>query len=183
MDETTISFGYWVRRQRRALDLTQRALAECVGCAVATIKKIEADERRPSAQMAERLAACLGPGIIGVVGQLRRVAGDRVQAVRPDPLVFAVDKSGNGAVVIQWDAPTGTLFAGAGIVVDGQRDPKTARLNREQNQVVKCHVTGNGRQAQCTNVRSQPGTFKYTVLLQRDGKAFPPFDPEIVNKE
>lgn len=110
-------------------------------------------------------------------------AGDRVQAVRPDPLVFAVDKSGNGAVVIQWDAPTGTLFAGAGIVVDGQRDPKTARLNREQNQVVKCHVTGNGRQAQCTNVRSQPGTFKYTVLLQRDGKAFPPFDPEIVNKE
>jgi predicted ATPase/DNA-binding XRE family transcriptional regulator len=59
MDETTTSFGYWVRRQRRALDLTQRALAECVGCAVATIKKIEADERRPSAQMAERLAGCL----------------------------------------------------------------------------------------------------------------------------
>ena len=59
MDETTTSFGYWVRRQRRALDLTQRVLAECVGCAVATIKKIEADERRPSVQMAERLAGCL----------------------------------------------------------------------------------------------------------------------------
>jgi predicted ATPase/DNA-binding XRE family transcriptional regulator len=59
MDETTTSFGYWVRRQRRALDLTQRALAECVGCSVATIKKIEADERRPSLRMAERLALCL----------------------------------------------------------------------------------------------------------------------------
>jgi transcriptional regulator with XRE-family HTH domain len=59
MDETTTSFGYWVRRQRRALDLTQRALASCVSCSVATIKKIEADERRPSGQMAARLAVCL----------------------------------------------------------------------------------------------------------------------------
>jgi len=59
MDETTTSFGYWVRRQRRALDLTQRALAACVECSVATIKKIEADERRPSLQVAERIATCL----------------------------------------------------------------------------------------------------------------------------
>jgi predicted ATPase/transcriptional regulator with XRE-family HTH domain len=59
MDETTTSFGYWVRRQRRALDLTQRTLADCVGCSTATIKKIEADERRPSVQMAKRLAVCL----------------------------------------------------------------------------------------------------------------------------
>jgi predicted ATPase/transcriptional regulator with XRE-family HTH domain len=59
MDKTTTSLGYWVRRQRRALDLTQRVLADCVGCSVATIKKIEADERRPSVVMAERLALCL----------------------------------------------------------------------------------------------------------------------------
>jgi transcriptional regulator with XRE-family HTH domain len=59
MDETTTSFGYWVRRQRRALDLTQRALADCVGCSVATVKKIENDERRPSPTMAKRLAECL----------------------------------------------------------------------------------------------------------------------------
>lgn len=59
MDLTTTSLGYWVRRQRRALDLTQRALAACVGCATATIKKLEADQRRPSRQMAERLAVCL----------------------------------------------------------------------------------------------------------------------------
>jgi len=58
--ETTDSFGYWVRRRRKALDLTQEALAECVGCAVVTLRKIEADERRPSEQMAERLAQCLG---------------------------------------------------------------------------------------------------------------------------
>jgi predicted ATPase/class 3 adenylate cyclase len=58
--EITSSFGYWVRRQRKALDLTQQALAERVGCSLAAIKKIEGDERRPSRQIAERLADSLG---------------------------------------------------------------------------------------------------------------------------
>src|SRR5262245_36396550 len=58
--ETTASFGYWIRRQRKALDLTQQALAERVGCSLAAIKKIESDERRPSRQIAERLADILG---------------------------------------------------------------------------------------------------------------------------
>ena len=58
--ESTSSFGYWVRRQRKALDLTQQALAERVGCSLAAIKKIEGDERRPSRQIAERLADILG---------------------------------------------------------------------------------------------------------------------------
>src|SRR5438093_1074088 len=53
------SFGDWIRRRRRALDLTREALAQQVGCAVVTIRKIETDERRPSRQVAERLADCL----------------------------------------------------------------------------------------------------------------------------
>jgi predicted ATPase/transcriptional regulator with XRE-family HTH domain len=53
------SFGYWVRRRRKALDLTQTELAGQVYCALSTIKKIEMDERRPSRQMAERIADCL----------------------------------------------------------------------------------------------------------------------------
>ncbi len=55
----TASFGYWLRRRRKALDLTQEALARGVGCAFVTIKKIEADERRPSRRVAERLAEVL----------------------------------------------------------------------------------------------------------------------------
>ncbi|MBE7553081.1 MAG: tetratricopeptide repeat protein [Anaerolineales bacterium] len=55
-DEFITSFGYWVRRRRKALDLTQAELAQQVGCALVTLKKIEWDERRPSPQMAERLA-------------------------------------------------------------------------------------------------------------------------------
>ena len=58
--ETTNSFGYWIRRQRKALDLTQQALADRVGCSLAEIKKIERDERRPSRQIAERMAEALG---------------------------------------------------------------------------------------------------------------------------
>ena len=58
--ESSSSFGYWIRRHRKALDLTQQALADQVGCSLAAIKKIESDERRPSRQIAERLADILG---------------------------------------------------------------------------------------------------------------------------
>jgi predicted ATPase/transcriptional regulator with XRE-family HTH domain len=48
------SFGRWLRHRRRALDLTQDDLARRIGCALVTIQKLEADERRPSRQLAER---------------------------------------------------------------------------------------------------------------------------------
>ena len=54
-----ISFGNWIRQRRRALDLTQDALAARVGCSLSAIRKIEADERRPSRQVAELLANTL----------------------------------------------------------------------------------------------------------------------------
>ena len=38
------SFGEWVRRRRKALDLTQDALARQVGCALSMVRKIEAVE-------------------------------------------------------------------------------------------------------------------------------------------
>jgi len=53
------SFGYWVRRRRLALDLTQESLARRVGCSPSAVKKIERDERHPSQTMADRLADAL----------------------------------------------------------------------------------------------------------------------------
>jgi transcriptional regulator with XRE-family HTH domain len=50
------SFGNWIKRRRKALDLSQQDLAERVGCSVSAIFKIESDERRPSRQIAELLA-------------------------------------------------------------------------------------------------------------------------------
>ena len=53
------SFGDWLRRRRRALDFTQEELASQVGCAAVTLRKLEAEERRPSKQVADRLADVL----------------------------------------------------------------------------------------------------------------------------
>ena len=54
------TFGDWIKVRRKSLDLTQEDLAGRVGCATSTIKKIELEERRPSREMAERLAQVLG---------------------------------------------------------------------------------------------------------------------------
>ena len=50
------SFGQWLRQRRKALNLTQVDLAQRIGCATVTLRKIEADERRPSKQIAKLLA-------------------------------------------------------------------------------------------------------------------------------
>jgi predicted ATPase/DNA-binding XRE family transcriptional regulator len=53
------SFALWLKQRRKALDLTQAALAERVGCSVDTIYRFEAGTRRPSRQVATRLALIL----------------------------------------------------------------------------------------------------------------------------
>src|SRR5262245_37441397 len=57
--DAEVSCGSWIKARRQELDLTQYALAQRVGCATSTIKKIEAGVLRPSRQVAERLAAHL----------------------------------------------------------------------------------------------------------------------------
>ena len=53
------SFGNWLKTRRRALDLTQDELAQQVYCAEVTIRKIEADQLRPSKQLAALLVNAL----------------------------------------------------------------------------------------------------------------------------
>jgi predicted ATPase/transcriptional regulator with XRE-family HTH domain/Tfp pilus assembly protein PilF len=57
---TDLTFGEWLKRRRGALGLTQEQLAQQVGCSTIALRKIEAEERRPSLQIAERLADVLG---------------------------------------------------------------------------------------------------------------------------
>ena len=54
--ERDASFGAWLTQQRQRLHIQRTELAARVGCAVVTLRKIEADERRPSRQVAELLA-------------------------------------------------------------------------------------------------------------------------------
>jgi|SRR5215208_3967802 len=55
-----ISFGTWLRKQRRALDLSQKALADQVGCAEVTLRRIEAGTLKPSKELANLLLEKLG---------------------------------------------------------------------------------------------------------------------------
>src|SRR5207302_5925463 len=74
--DTDRSFGAWLRQQRRGLDLTQEELARQVGCSAITLRKLEAEERRPSKQIAERLAEVLRVPADGRADFLRFARGD-----------------------------------------------------------------------------------------------------------
>ncbi|HEU5102503.1 MAG TPA: helix-turn-helix domain-containing protein, partial [Roseiflexaceae bacterium] len=58
--DSDLTFGAWLRRRRRALDLTREELAARAGCSVSALRKFEADELRPSKSLAELLAGALG---------------------------------------------------------------------------------------------------------------------------
>ncbi len=57
---TPVTLSQWMKRLRAARDLTQEQLAEQVGCAAQTVRMLETGRRRPSREMAERLADVLG---------------------------------------------------------------------------------------------------------------------------
>lgn len=57
--DTQLTFGEWLKRRRKTLDLTREKLAWRVGCSFETIKKIESGDLKPSAQLAELLSVKL----------------------------------------------------------------------------------------------------------------------------
>ncbi|HJZ48386.1 MAG TPA: adenylate/guanylate cyclase domain-containing protein, partial [Roseiflexaceae bacterium] len=91
------SFGAWVRRRRRALDLTRDELAAQIGCAVTTIRHIETDERRPSKQLAARLADCLQLAAEERPAFLQAARGERATDRLAEPAV-SVEGSVAGAL-------------------------------------------------------------------------------------
>ncbi|MBV9788859.1 MAG: tetratricopeptide repeat protein [Chloroflexi bacterium] len=52
-------FHLWLKQRRIELDLSRVELADLIGCSLATIRQIEQGRRRPSRQMAERMARYL----------------------------------------------------------------------------------------------------------------------------
>ncbi|MCB0002938.1 MAG: XRE family transcriptional regulator, partial [Anaerolineae bacterium] len=84
-----LAFGNWLKQRRKALRLTQKALALKAGCAEITLRKIEAGDLQPSAPLVASLAQALGidardlPGLVS----LARGTGDgltaRTRLLRP----------------------------------------------------------------------------------------------------
>jgi non-specific serine/threonine protein kinase len=56
VDTPVLSFASWLKRQRRSHDWTQEELAVRIGCAPVTLRKLESGERRPSKEIAQRIA-------------------------------------------------------------------------------------------------------------------------------
>jgi predicted ATPase/transcriptional regulator with XRE-family HTH domain len=79
------TFGEWLRRRRRALDLTQDELAKRVGLSSSAIRKIESDERRPSRQVAALLADALAIPEAERARFLQRARLDPQAAATPAP--------------------------------------------------------------------------------------------------
>jgi predicted ATPase/DNA-binding XRE family transcriptional regulator/Tfp pilus assembly protein PilF len=55
-----ISFGKWLRKQRRVRDLTRQAFADQIGCAEVTVRRIEAGTLKPSKELAGIILKKLG---------------------------------------------------------------------------------------------------------------------------
>ncbi len=100
-----ISFGRWLQRRRKALDLTQGELARRVGCAVETLRKIEADARRPSRQIAERLAGALELPKAEGIAFVRAARGE----LTVDRLASPTQQIAEGAFVAAAALPRGTI--------------------------------------------------------------------------
>jgi predicted ATPase/transcriptional regulator with XRE-family HTH domain len=96
------SLGEWVRRWRTTRRLSQDALARRVPCAVVTVRKIEADERRPSPELAERLADALGLADEVRAGFLASVRG----SLRPDRLPLATPSAAALPSLVPNNLPT-----------------------------------------------------------------------------
>lgn len=80
-----VTFGEWLKQQRRKLDLTQEELAQQVGCSVFALRKIEAGERRPSKQLAALFAGALNIPIAEQETFLRVARGERpVERLTPN---------------------------------------------------------------------------------------------------
>ncbi len=57
--DTDLSFGEWLRRRRGSLGLTRASFAKMLGCATVTLRKVESEERKPSLELAQRIADVL----------------------------------------------------------------------------------------------------------------------------
>src|SRR4051812_40664808 len=59
MEDEELTFGQWLQHRRQTLRLTQGELGQFAACSAATIRKLEADERRPSPDVAQLRAVAL----------------------------------------------------------------------------------------------------------------------------
>src|SRR3954454_12480798 len=99
-----LTFGQWLQRRRQAPLLTQQQLGHLAGCSTETIRKYEAETRRPSADVARMLASALQLPAAEQGAFARFARGQRADAPAV-PSVAALPLPG-GALRRQEEAPS-----------------------------------------------------------------------------
>jgi predicted ATPase/DNA-binding XRE family transcriptional regulator len=87
MTNEEITFGAWLRGERRRLDLSRQAMADRVGCAEITLRRIEAGTLKPSRELAQILLEQTGiprPEQDGWIAFARGVSGHPNQPAAPE---------------------------------------------------------------------------------------------------
>ncbi len=127
--ETISSFADWVRRRRRALDMTQAQLAALANSAVVTIKKIEQSTRRPSPEMAEAIADALAIAEPQRDAFLRMARHEYVDPRTIQPTDEAPFLTYEGAPVVFAEGETPRAFVGRQREITQLKTHLTAALN------------------------------------------------------
>ena len=159
MLEQCNSFGYWLRRRRKALDLTQDALAQKVSCSQAAIKKIEADERRPSKALAQRLAEQLAIPAPERAVFLQAARAPRMSDRLPLdalPVAAMITAGASGGL-----GPAGALLAPAG----EQKSPFVGRSN-EYGQFLGLIARLTARSGQVVLIEGEAGIGKSRLMRE-----------------
>ena len=188
MEERTHSFGYWLRRRRKALDLTQEALARMVACSRFAIRKIEADERRPSRRLAERLAEKLVVAAEERGAFLAAARSLRAEGLAVDgaPLAeVAAEAAGEVAPLVgranEWGSLVGLLArltSGAGHVVllEGEPGIGKSRLMLELEQ----YCAGRSLRSLATRCYEIERAMPYQPVIDLVGKALEAASDEVL---
>lgn len=151
MDDTT-SFGQWLKWRRRVLDLTQEELAARVFCAAVTIRKIEADERRPSKEVAARLADQLA------LSPAERTAF--IKSARAELAATRLPAATPSTTPVDPPAPPGTARRPGTLPV-----PPTPLVGREPEVAAACQALRHGDIRLLTLI-GPPGVGKTRLALQ-----------------
>src|SRR5919199_1060120 len=115
MDDEAVTFGAWLQPRGRAPPPPQGQLAQRVACSPALIRALEAEARRPSHEIAERLAQALelAPAQQPLFVRVARgeLASDHLAAppLAPLPLPAAPARAGQPGVAPQSAVPPGTV--------------------------------------------------------------------------
>jgi predicted ATPase/transcriptional regulator with XRE-family HTH domain len=149
------SFGEWLKRRRKAGGWTQEQLAQQIHCSTITLRKIEAEERRPSAQIVERLAELFKIPSSEQAAFLRFARGDWKSAPSKE--------SGD----VPWRSPTATPRSNLPASL-------TSLVGREQ-EITRVHEYLSNPSVRLATLIGPPGIGKTRLSIEAARTALPHF--------